>query len=245
MTENLYEKLFIPKKARLKTRIPFNQIFKAMNINLKEQKELANNINKIYLIGEINSINCNYQIYKNEYYLYETIQYLYIELSKKENLEMIDDIFHRLLPNPIIIIYSFNDKPAYSTSLKRLNKVENDKIVVENIYNTTFNIDEYFYKKLKEIMNAKGIINLFELYKEIDDIIYLQMLYQITNKFKYNISINRIKNIYKEINLIEKENKNIQSIYNNEKNQAKRMDLYMAIKQNKVIIEEKVKEIEN
>lgn len=244
MIEEIYKLLCVPRNSRLKSRIAFNQIFKAFSLTVKEQKEISNNVDKIYLIGEINSRNCNYYSVNNDEYVYETIQYIYIELNKKDKIDWLDEIFHRMFPNPIIIIYSINGELSVSTSLKRLNKVENNKIVIENIYNTTFNIQDYFYGKIKEIMNSKKITDLFELYKQIDDIIYLQMLYQTTNKFVYNISIERIKKLYVEIEELNKENRNLNIVYNHEKNQAKRMDLYMKMKVNNQKIENKIKEIE-
>lgn len=244
MIEKIYDLLCVPRNSRLKSRIPFNQIFKAFSLTIKEQKEISNNVDKIYLIGEVNSRNCNYQPVNNDEYVYETIQYIYIELNKKDNIEWLDESFHRIFPNPIIIIYSIDEELAYSTSLKRLNKVENNKIVIENIYNTTFNIQEYFYSKVKDIMNDRKIVDLFSLYNQIDDIVYLQMLYQTTNKFEYSISIERIKELYIEIEELNKENRNLNTVYNKEKNQAKRMELFMKMKINNQEIENKVKEIE-
>ena len=244
MIEKIYDLLCVPRNSRIKSRIAFNQIFKAFSLTTKEQKEISNNVDKIYLIGEVNSRNCNYQPVNNDEYVYETIQYIYIELNKKDNIEWLDEMFHRIFPNPIIIIYSINEEIAYSTSLKRLNKVENNKIVIENIYNTTFNIQEYFYSKVKDIMNDRKIVDLFSLYKHIDDIVYLQMLYQTTNKFEYSISIERIKELYLEIEELNKENRNLNTVYNQEKNQAKRMELFMKMKINNQKIENKIKEIE-
>lgn len=244
MIEEIYKLLCVSRNSRLKSRIAFNQIFKAFSLTVKEQKEISNNVDKIYLIGEVNSRNCNYYAVNNDEYVYETIQYIYIELNKKDNIEWLDETFHRIFPNPIIIIYTINEELSYSTSLKRLNKIENNKIVIENIYNTTFNIQDYFYNKIKDIMNNKKIIDLFDLYKQIDDMVYLQMLYQTTNKFDYNISIERIKELYQEIEKLKKENRNLNIVYNQEKNQAKRMDLYMKMKINNQKIENKIKEIE-
>ena len=244
MIEKIYDLLCVPRNSRLKSRIAFNQLFKAFSLTTKEQKEISNNVDKIYLIGEVNSRNCNYQLVNNDEYIYETIQYIYIELNKKDNIEWLDEVFHRLFPNPIIAIYSMDEELAYSTSLKRLNKVENNKVVIENIYNTTFNVQEYFYSKIKEIMNNRKIVDLFHLYKHIDDIVYLQMLYQTTNKFEYSISIEKIKKLYIEIEELNKENRNINTIYNQEKNQAKRMELFMKMKINNQQIENKIKEIE-
>lgn len=244
MFEKICELLCVPQNSRLKNRIPFNQIFKAFSLTVKEQKEISNNIDKIYLIGEVNSRNCNYKPVNNDNYVYETIQYIYVELRKKDNIEWIDEIFHKIFPNPIIIAYSMYGEISYSTSLKRLNKVESNKVVIENIYNTTFNIKEQFYNRIKEIMNSKKITDLFELYKQIDDLVYLQMLYQTTNKFDYNISIENIKEMYYEIEKLKKENRNLNAIYNSERNQGKRMDLYMKMKINNQKIENKIKEIE-
>lgn len=244
MIGKIYELLCVPKNSRLKSRIAFNQIFKAFSLTTKEQKEISSNVDKIYLIGEVNSRNCNYQTVNNDEYVYETIQYIHIELNKKDNIEWLDETFHRIFPNPIIVIYSIDEELAYSTSLKRLNKVENNKIVIENIYNTTFNIKEYFYSKVKDIMNDRKITDLFSLYKHIDDIVYLQMLYQTTNKFEYSISIERIKELYLEIEELNKENRNLNTVYNQEKNQAKRMELFMKMKKNNQKIENKIKEIE-
>ena len=70
MIEKICDLLCVPRNSRLKSRIAFNQIFKAFSLTTKEQKEISNNVDKIYLIGEVNSRNCNYQTVNNDEYVY-------------------------------------------------------------------------------------------------------------------------------------------------------------------------------
>ena len=242
--DNIYELLSIPKQCRLKNRIALNQIYKVSNLTAKEQKNFSENVDKIYLIAEVNSNNCNYLPLINDELRYETIQFIYIHLLKNNNIEEIDNILHRLFPNPIVIIYEYNEEYSFSSSIKRINKVDISKAVINDIYNTSFNVQDIFYKSLSNIFKDRKIKNICELYRSIDDCIYYQMLYQITNRFDYSLSIDEIKNKYKQIDELKKENKQLKVIYNSEKNKAKQMDLFMKIKMNDSEIEKIIKEIE-
>ena len=146
MMDNIYELLNIPKQCRLKNRIALNQIYKASDLTIKEQKDFSQSVDKIYLIAEINSNNCNYLPLVNEELRYETIQFIYIHLLKNNNIEDIDNILHRLFPNPLIIVYEYNEEYCFSSSVKRINKVDNSKAVITDIYNTTFNVQGNFYE---------------------------------------------------------------------------------------------------
>lgn len=242
--DNIYELLNIPKQCRLKNRIALNQIYKASDLTIKEQKDFSQNVDKIYLIAEINSSNCNYLPLVNEELRYETIQFIYIHLLKNNNIEDIDNILHRLFPNPLIIVYEYNEEYCFSSSVKRINKVDNSKAVITDIYNTTFNVQSNFYEIVTNIFNDRKIKDIYELYKSIDDCIYYQMLYQITNRFDYSLSIEEIKSKYKQIDELEKENRQLRINYNSEKNKAKQMDLYIKIKKNDECINNIIKEIE-
>jgi len=80
-------------------------------------------------------------------------------------------------------------------------------------------------------MNS-NIKDLFTLYKGIDDLVYLQMIYPKTLTFEYNMNLDDVKVIYNNIRVLEHENKSLSQKYNSEKSSAKRMDLYIKIKKN-------------
>ncbi len=242
--DKLYDLLNIPKQSRLKNRIALNQIYKASNLTIKEQKDFSKNVDKIYLISEINSNNCNYLPVIDEDIRYETIQFIYIHLFNPDGVEQVDDIIHKLFPNPIIIIYDYEDKYCFSSAIKRINKVDKSKAVIADIYNSTFNVKDNFYKIITDIFNNRNIKTIYELYKQIDDSIYYQMLFQITNKFEYSLDIGVIKEKYKKIEELEKVNRQLKLIYNSEKNKAKQMDLFMKIKINEECIKKIIDEIE-
>lgn len=239
-----YELLNIPKQCRLKNRIALNLIYKASELTTREQKDFSRSVDKIYLIAEINSSNCNYLALTDEELRYETIQFIYVHLLKNDSIENIDMLLHRLFPNPIILIYDYDNKYSYSSAMKRINKVDNSKAVVSDIYNTSFNVQPNFYEKISSTFSNRNIKTIYELYKNIDDSIYYQMLYQVTNKFEYSLSIDEIKEKYKQIDELQKENKQLKAIYNSEKNKAKQMEIYMKIKKNDNLIERIIDEIE-
>lgn len=242
--DNVYGLLNIPKQCRLKNRIALNLIYKVAELTTKEQKELSQLVDKIYLIAEINSSNCNYLALVDEELRYETIQVIYVHLLKNDNIENIDIVLHRLFPNPIILVYDYDNKYSYSSAMKRINKIDNSKAVVSDIYNTSFDVQPNFYENITNIFSNRNIKTIYELYKNIDDSIYYQMLYQITKKFEYSLSIDEIKEKYKQIDELERENRQLKTIYNSEKNKAKQMEIYMKIKKNDNLIERIIDEIE-
>ena len=190
-----YELLNIPKQCRLKNRIALNLIYKELELTTKEQKDFSRSVDKIYLIAEINSSNCNYLALVNEELRYETIQFIYVHLLQNNSIENVDMLLHRLFPNPVILIYDYDSKYSYSSAMKRINKVDNSKAVISDIYNTSFNVQPNFYENITSIFSNRNIKTIYELYKNIDDSIYYQMLYQITKKKIIQFSIRCITEI--------------------------------------------------
>ena len=70
----------------------------------------------------------------NSIIYYDTILILYVELKKEVSLPRLSKIIQETLPSPVLIIFELDDKYLFSSALKRLNKSERGKIVVEEYH---------------------------------------------------------------------------------------------------------------
>lgn len=98
----------------------------------------------------------------NDEYKYKVIQYLLVELDDIKNAKEIGEIFQNAFKSPLII--KINDNRgyfAYSLALKRINKINSNEIVIDDIFIT----DKY-----DDIINV-DMINLFSRYLNMDNLL--------------------------------------------------------------------------
>lgn len=237
MIDKIYEIFNIKENARLKVRIPLKNLYEEVSLNTAKKDKLSSSINGVYLVAELNEKNSTLTKFKNEDYNYSAIQFIYIKLIDTINVIFVDELLHSTLPNPIIIIYQLNEDLMISTSLKRLNKVDSSKTVIDNIYNSNI-IDERFANLFNKNYNHK-IKTMFDYYSLIDDIVYrfairsnIDIIDSEVNIKELKILINKQSEIKKEVAILEQQ-------MSKEKNQSKKMGIFMKIKE----LEEKYKAI--
>lgn len=240
---DLYKKLNIPENCRMKSRVALSQIYQVGDFKTSEQKAISRVISKIYLIAEINGINFNIKGFKDDNYIYETIQFVYVELLRINEMEWVDELLHKLFPNPVVLVYSFKEDIAISIGLKRLNKVENNKTVIQDISNTLFTIDDGFYTSFSNIIKESKNSDLFTLYQKLYKIVFMQKIYDLIGSKQSNLDFTEVKNLYNEIRLLEKENEQYNVQFKAERNESKKMELFMKIKKNEIKIKENIDKI--
>lgn len=204
-------------KNIINQRITFKDFFANINVSSIEERRIRKSINGIYLKSILNQQTTNIRKYEDDNYIYSEIFLFEVILDDKNNIRQVEDILHETFPNPIIIIFKYNDEYRLSTAKKRLSKITSNTTVIEELSFTSFFkidehlIDEYVGKlninktsstNLKELYEHyyiwNKLFNIIELFNEIPDInkskdnIYLlDKLENIEDKIKsLNVSVN-------------------------------------------------------
>lgn len=199
---------FKTKIKEVNIKIDKKTIYENVDINKDERKILSECIEKIEIAYVLNSNNINIQPYKDENIEYESIAFINVKMRKKDKILKIAELLNSSIPNPIVLIFQFEDNINISTAHKRLNKGDKNKTIFENI-NCTGWINLNDLKDLQlDFFNAINFTNLphtnfYEFYSTVDEAVFLYDNFNITNNF--NISQNDEERILKK-EMIEKLN---------------------------------------
>lgn len=203
----LHKYLNLPKRCFINTRIPKKAFINNSEFNLKskEKEMLQKYVKSIYLKYSLKSDVLNIPSYEDEEVRYEEIQIIQVKISKQENEEHICDIIQKYIPYPIIIVINFSSFIKFNISIKNINKVETEKLVIKNMLYTDWINSNELSQKERDFLESLDItkllhINLFKTYEEVVNIINSF----ITSKYRKNFKIQSQDSNLKDIKLLEK-----------------------------------------
>lgn len=134
--------------------------------NFIQREETSQNKKKIK--ENLNRVRLKYQIDRdipslvNDTYNVQVIMVLEVELKSMKYIEYINEVFQKLLKGYAIIKYIYDVGIAWGYGYKRLNKQDNNDIILENSYTTeemkeVFFFDNYLlYEKYLDFQTIKN-----------------------------------------------------------------------------------------
>ena len=157
----------LPEKAIINQRIYIKDIVSFIEATGSEKSLFEKSINTIHLVAILN--------------VYQEIQIFVINLKNDSKIKQLNEEIHKTFPNPIVVIYKSQDKYLLSTALKRKNKLDINKSVIDSIQTTDwFKIDELHSELLSRINYQKR--SLMELYESFDYILSAEYVSLVSNK---------------------------------------------------------------
>lgn len=211
--EQIIDLLNIPKKARTNIFIPKKAVLELNIIDSKNKKIINESIVSVYLKGEINENTFDINSHISETENYSSILVIAIELKTKKDIDKIDDVLQRVFPNPVLLVFKYINEYRLSMPMKRISKLNADKVVILNNNMTRFfNISQRtdYLKRINlsnpDFFNLKeyyeSYYNLIKLEKHIDtlgfnilnniDVLLLELINELETKEK-ELSILKIK----------------------------------------------------
>ena len=224
--KNIFEILEIDKKVKyVGQKIPKKMFYQQGNLSRDDEKIFVDFIDKIEMSYVLDSSNINIDVFINDEYNYSAIGYMKISLKKDDKIDKISKIIQSNIPNPLVIVFEYDDKICISTSLKRVNKSDNSKVVVDDINTTPWidldNIDENSDRFINSIkLTSLDYNNFYNFYKMIDDKIYTFKNLEVVGEYKEDDS-----QIIEKINSYNEELKKIVSKIKKETQFNKKMKL--------------------
>lgn len=183
--------LNLPYAGTLKQRIPVKDIVEELKAISTEKKIIENSISSIYLIGVLDSTTLRIPPFVNDDYSYEAIYVLHVSLKSRNNVAYLNERIQLVFPNPLIVVYEYNDKYMISLASKRINKIEKNKSVIEIIYSTDFfELYDDKYKLFISKLNVKNMEahDIMDLYMKLINITYGSRLINLIGYYPINIS---------------------------------------------------------
>lgn len=183
---DILELFKIPKNAQADNRVYNKDIVAALGLTGKDKAALEKSISTTTLKGVINEKTSGIWSYESESYFYKAVFIFFVVLKDDSKLRTINEFVQKAFPNPTVVIYKYGEKYAISTALKRINKLERDKAVIDDIQITDlFALDE---KMIQLLGNIKyEVKDLKEYYENIDYIISAYYILKLTGKIPTSI----------------------------------------------------------
>ena len=226
--------LDLPKKSVLNKKMPKNQFQKM--IEKKDFDILTSDVEAIYIYAVLNKATTNIMPLQNDDYNISEIMVLNIELRNKNNIKNIKKIFHNVIPNPVILVLSYEDSIDLSLAMKRLNKHDDMKVIMDEIYSSDFiKLEELkdYESKFLELMKIthQPQINLYELYKGIQNHILATKLFgYIGNYVADSSNIENVLELIEKYEVIDKEIQGYEKNRKAESNFGRQMEWHVKIK---------------
>ena len=227
----------LPKKAIIDQRIYVKDLIQFAEAVGPTKTMIEKSIDTIHLVGILTEDTSGIWKYEDESYLYEEIELIKVDLKDDSKIKLLNEEIQRVFPNPVIVVYEYKENYLLSTALKRKNKLDNKKSVIDSITTTEwFKLDSMHNDLLSKINYDKK--NLKEFYEQIDYILSAEYVALITNNVPEVIDFTiKTKSIMIQELLAKK--KELEEQEKEESSMQGKMQCYMQIKQ----IEEKLENI--
>ena len=171
----------LPDKAKLDQRIYVKDLIHFSEATGPIKTMIEKSIDTMHLVGILTEDTSKIWKYEDDSYLYEEIELIAIDLKDNSKVKQLNEEIQRVFPNPIVVIYKYKDNYLLSTALKRKNKLDDKKSVIDSIQTTDwFKLDSMHDELLSRINYVKS--NLKEFYEQIDYILSAEYVALITDK---------------------------------------------------------------
>lgn len=236
--KDIFKTIEIDKKVKyVGQKIPKKIFYQHGNLSKDDEKIFVDYIDKIEMSYVLDSNNINIDVFINEEYNYPAIGYMKVILKKDDKVDKISRIIQANIPSPLVIVFEYDEKVCISTSLKRVNRSDNSKVVVDDINMTPWielnNMDENSERFISSIsMSSLDYSNFYNFYKMIDDKIYTFKNLEVVGEYKADDgrSIESTKEIIEKINAYNEELKKIVGEIKKESQFNKKMKLNIKAK---------------
>ncbi|MDK0955781.1 DUF4391 domain-containing protein [Clostridium perfringens] len=218
---DIREVLDLPVKSIINKKLPKNQI--QGKVDKKSSDILTKDVEGIYIYSVLNKATSNIMPYQNEDFNISEVMVLEVKLREIKNINTIRKIFHNIIPNPIILVLSYEEKIEISVGMKRLNKNDSMKVILDDIVLTKFidlvNTESYEKKFLEQIkITSLPQLNLYELYKSLENHIVLTKFFEVVDD--YIVGVDKIDKALELLNKYEKFEEEINTYEKNKKAEA-------------------------
>lgn len=134
MRNKLIEWFQMPPKTIFNRKIAKKQFYEQGQLTTNEKELLTSEIESIYLLSICRQDTVNIPKLVNEDVRYEEVYWLAVFFKPTKKFEQILKLFHKVLPNPIVIIaVDESENVSISTAHKRLNQNDQSKVVIDHL----------------------------------------------------------------------------------------------------------------
>lgn len=172
--KNISEFLGLPKSCLMSTRMPKKAFIDNPEFELKKEEKaiLKEEIDSIYLEYSLKPQLLNVPKLENDTARYEEIEIFNVKINNENKYSKVCELIQKYIQYPMIIIVEHNNFIRINATIKKINKVDNSKLVVdEMIYTDWINKDQLTEKEISFLeslsisnLNTNNIASIYEGY---------------------------------------------------------------------------------
>ena len=203
------------------------------NLSKDEENIFTDYIDKIEISYVLTPRNININTFIDEEHIYTEVGYFKVYLKVDDKVDKISKIIQSNIPSPVVLIFEHDNNICLSTAMKRINKNDKSKVIIEDINITDWidmkNINDNSYKFLESIsLDNLEFTDFYDFYRLIDDKVYTFKNINIIGTYEINNDKNKVedtKAIIEKINAYNEELKKIVAKIKKESQFNKKMKL--------------------
>lgn len=248
--ENISEFLGLPKSCYINARVPKKTFTDNPEFDLRKEEKsiLKDEIKSIYFEYSLKPSLLNIPKYEDKNVRYEEIEVFKLIINNENKYSKPCELLQKYIQYPMIIIIECNNSIRINAAIKKINKVDSSKLLVdEMLYTDWINKDNLKEKELAflESLNIKNLNtnNLFNVYEGYINSIKRFIASKYSNEFGVK-SIEEISNdieVLDKINSLENEVISLRNSIKKEINMGTKVELNVKIKR----IEKEIKSLKN
>lgn len=245
--ENINEYLGLPKSSLVSARIPKKAFIDNPEFELKKEEKviLKEEIDSIYFEYSLKPVILNIPKYEDDNVRYEEIEILKVKISNENKCNKVCELLQKYIQYPMLIIVEHDNFIRINTAIKKINKVDNSKLIIdEMIYTDWINKNELTEKEMSFLKSLSisnfNTNNLFSVYEG-----YISCIKNfIASKFKNEFEIKPIIEVSNDIEVLDKISNLENEVINLRNNIKKETNMGVKVELN-VKIKKIQKQIEN
>ncbi len=131
----LFERLeFTRRLTEIRRKIDKQDLYVQAELTKRERQIFIDDVIRAELTYLLTKDTINVQPYRDEDHLYEGIAVVTVYLEQGKNVRWLAGVIQGAIPSPCMLVFCQENKVLITTAWKRLNKQEQDKIVIEKQY---------------------------------------------------------------------------------------------------------------
>lgn len=246
--ESINEFLALPKSCLISARMPKKAFTDNPEFELKKEEKtiLKEAIDSIYFEYSLKPAILNIPKYEDDIVRYEEIEILKVKINNENKYSKVCELIQKYIQYPMIIIVEHDNSIKINVAIKKINKVDNSKLIIDEMIYTDWINKEELTDKEREFLKSLSIINfntnnLFSVYEGYVNCVRSFIAAKYKNEFELK-SINEVSNdieVLDKITNLENQVINLRNNIKKETNMGSKVELNVKIKK----IEKEIKNL--
>ena len=238
--ENFYSNLAVPESCYLGKRLFKKHFYENGQLNATDKKAFKEDIESIEWKYTLKPSTINIQSFEDDTHEYLEVALIQVTLSSDERHSRIAAVIQKAIPYPVVIVFSYDSSIALNVSMKRINRANSNKMVVESYHDTgwiSLESPEDWQSSFLDDFQIKNLSfqNFFQFYQDIAEHITAYNCAVYTGAYSLAPSEHREgvdrREALKELERLERELTELRNKLKHEKNLGNQVQLNTKSKQ--------------